>query len=85
MKKLTLAILATILTTGCAGTRVGVYHDFEGDMVGRSEVVVLQVPLIKIDNVSVDYIHTSSLFSGIPFNHRPESSLNMIGLTYEFK
>lgn len=84
MKKLIL-ILATLLTTGCAGSRVGVYHDFDNSAEGRNEILVVQVPMIKRGNISVDYIHTSSIFSGIPFNHRKETQHNMIGFTYEFE
>jgi len=80
-----LILITSILLSGCAGTRVGVYHDFNGYNGPEREILILQVPIYKKKQISVEYAHVSNIFRGAPANNKKDASYDAIGVSYEFK
>lgn len=71
------------LLLGCGTTgHVGVMHDFGGDAdtLGQNPACTLEVRKAVADRISAKYLHQSWCLTGRPFNDKPESTIDAVGV-----
>ena len=77
MKKL----LIVFLLTGCTQTqiRLGVLHDYQGEMEGGPVLGIIEIQQPVTDNITCGFMHLSHIFTGVPFNREEETTIDSIG------
>lgn len=86
-----LFLLVVILSSGCSFVTVdvGIAYDVRADTrsyVSNNPQAYLKASLELTERINLDYIHISSVRTGVPFNdQRYEVGIrDMIGLSYTF-